>query len=280
MHGPGGAARPAAAPAPDDDVPGRTSASRTGARSWTSAACGRATSSRLEDVRRLPFTDETRAERHLAVRRVRAAARGGRARPLLHERVGRAGRPRLLARRHQHVDRADRPSRRGRRRAPRRPRPHGLPLRHVHQRLGHALRHGAARRDHHPRRRRADRAPRPDDADLRRDRPGLHAVLRPVPRGAGRGARRGPRVSQAAARPLRQRAVLRRHEGRDRGEARPPRPRQLRPLQGARPRHRRRVRLRLRPARQRGPPAPRGDRPRDRRAAWSTASRASWSSRR
>ena len=48
----------------------------------------------LDDVRRLPFSRRARAGRGLAVRRVRAAARGGRARPLL--RRARPGEPVVL----------------------------------------------------------------------------------------------------------------------------------------------------------------------------------------
>ena len=221
-----------------------------------------------------------RAARHLPLRHVRPAARRGRARALLVGHDRQAGRRRLLARRHQHLDRADRPGRRRRRRAARRPRPDGLPLRHVDRRLGPALRHRAHRRDDHPRRRRADRAPPRHDARLRHHGARLDAVLRALPRRAGRGARRRLRDAQAPARPLRRRAVLRPHEGRDRGAARHPRHRQLRPLRGHGPRRRRRVRLRLRPARQRGPSAARDRRPGERRAARRTARRASSSSRR
>ena len=58
----------------------------------------------LEDVRRLPFTDESALEGYLPLRHVRPAARRGGARALLLGHHRQAGRRRLLARRHQHVD--------------------------------------------------------------------------------------------------------------------------------------------------------------------------------
>ncbi len=61
------------------------------------------------------------------------------------------------------------------------------------------------------------RAPPRHDAGLRHDGARLDAVVRPLPRRAGRGARRRLLVAQAQARALRRRAVLRPDEGRDRG---------------------------------------------------------------
>ena len=240
MHGPRGAARTAVAPPPDDDVVGvraRLALSRPDGREGRAAA-------RHPHARRCASSAVHRqgcVARHLSVRHVRPAARRGGAHPLLIRHHRQAHRRRLLSRRHQHLDRHDRPGRGRRRGASRRPRPDGVPLWHVHRRMGHALRHRAHRRDHHPRRRRADRTPPPHDAGLRHDRARLHALVRPLPRRAGRGAGRRLRVAQAPPGAVRRRAVLRPDDRRDRGAARHPRHRQLRPLRGHGARGRRRV---------------------------------------
>ena len=161
VHGPGGAARPAAAPPADDHRPGPSSTCRTGAPQLEERGVRPRDIKSLDDVRHLPL-------HRRGTRCAEVSPFGGFALPTdevvrVHSSSGATGKPDragLLARRHQHLDGADGPGRRGRRRAPRRPRPDGVPLRHVHQRLGHALRHGAHRRHHHPGRRRADRAAR------------------------------------------------------------------------------------------------------------------------
>ena len=99
----------------------------------------------LDDVRRLPFTDKT------ALRDTYPF--GMFAVPLdevvrLHSSSGTTGKPIVVGYTRGDINtwtELHRPRRRGGRRAPRRPRGHVVPVRHVHRRVGHALRHRAHR---------------------------------------------------------------------------------------------------------------------------------------
>ena len=110
----------------------------------------------LDDVRRLPFTDESTLRD--------AFPFGMFALPLdeivrVHSSSGVTGKPVVVGYSRGDINTWTELTARvaaAARRAARRPRADGLPLRHVHQRLGHALRHGAHRRHHHPGRRRAE----------------------------------------------------------------------------------------------------------------------------
>ena len=98
-----------------------------------------------------PVHGQDGAARHVPVRHVRRAARAGRARALAR-RARPASRSSSATRRATSTPGRELTARIASRggRAPRRPRADGVPLRHVHGRLGHALRHRARRRDRHP----------------------------------------------------------------------------------------------------------------------------------
>ncbi len=255
VHGPRGAARAAAAPAPDDDLVGlraRPALPRSDGREGVRPRDIRT----LDDVRRLPFADKAALQGDLSVRRVRAAARRGGARPPPRATTGK---PIVVG-----YSRGD-----------------------INTWTELTARVAAAAGVH-----RGDLVQMAFLYGMFTGGWGMHYGIERIgatiiPAGSGqterhllmmedfgttvlvstpstlstsrnrRGTRRRLLHAQAPARTVRRRALLRQMKRRDRDEARYPRHRQLRAVRGDGTRSRRRVRVHLRPARQRGPPPPR-----------------------